>query len=261
CTLTVAGILAFGIVTILRLRRRYFSSQRSLRQVKMLAHDILASMDQGVITINKNGLISSINSASIRLLGVNLECVGQPLSCLSTSEVPLVALCREVAERHAPVRDRDLMVDRGGHLQRLRAEVHVLRDTQGEAVGCVIHLRDVTERALMEERMRRMEGVISLGTLASGVHHEIKNPLTALSIHIQLLEESLDDPSSGNSLEELVGVLKTEVVRLNGVLESFRNFANLQRLALQPSDVREVLANTVRLVAPQAVQQHVELRL
>ena len=91
-------------------------------------------------------------------------------------------------------------------------------------------LRDVSERVLMEERIRRMERFLSLGTLASGLHHEIKNPLTALSIHVQLLEKRLRDPAPRKPVDELIGVVKSEVLRLNGVLESFRDFASLQRL-------------------------------
>jgi two-component system sensor histidine kinase HydH len=261
CTLVVSAILVVCMGGLGWLWQRYLASQQSLRQVKMLAHDILASMDQGVITTDRAGCITSINSAGIRLLGVDFECVGRPLACIPAADVPLVELTRQVAERQAPVPDRDLTVNRAGGMQRLRADAHVLTDPHGTALGCVIHLRDVTGRVLMEERMRRMERFLSLGTLACGLHHEIKNPLTALSIHIQLLEERLADARATESVDELVGVLKTEVYRLNGVLESFRNFANLEHLTVQATDVLGVLENTIRLVRPQAARQQVPITL
>src|SRR5262249_25159904 len=118
-----------------------------------------------------------------------------------------------------------------------------------------------TERMLLEERMHRMERFLSLATLASGLHHEIKNPLTALSIHIQLLEELLADGQDGPAVDELVGVLKTEVCRLNGVLESFRSFAHLQRLSCQPTDALGILENAIRLIRPQAAEQKVQITL
>lgn len=259
--LVVSAIMIFSMVALWWLQRRYFFSQKSLRKLKMLAHDILASMDQGVITTDLHGEVTSINSAGIRLLGADLACVGRPLAGISSTEVPLASLHKQVLEKQAAVRDRDFSVHRLGRVQRLRAEAHVLTDTEGTALGCVIHLRDVTERALMEDRMRRMERFISLGALASGLHHEIKNPLTALSIHIQLLEERLTSPTSGESVDELVGILKSEVVRLNGVLESFRNFANLQHLSVQPTDVSGLLGEAVRLIRPQASQQKVDIQL
>ncbi len=91
------------------------------------------------------------------------------------------------------------------------ATVHVLQDSEVAVVGCVIHLRDVTERMLLEEQMRRMERFVSVAMLASGLHHEIKNPLTALSIHIQLLEENLSSSEPEQQVNEIVGVLKTDL--------------------------------------------------
>jgi signal transduction histidine kinase len=109
--------------------------------------------------------------------------------------------------------------------------------------------------------MRRMERFLGLATLASGLHHEIKNPLTALSLHIQLLEESLVNGPSGEAVDELVGVLKTEVCRLNGVLESFRSFANLSHLTIQSTDALDVVEKAIRLIRPQAAEQGITIAL
>ena len=189
------------------------------------------------------------------------ECVGRPLASICAGGVPLVELAGLVAERQAAVWDQDFAVERGGRVRRIRADAHVLKDRTGRALGCVILLRDVSERMLMEERVRRMERFLSLGTLASGLHHEIKNPLTALSIHVQLLEKRLREPTPRRPVDELIGVVKSEVLRLNGVLESFRDFASLQRLTMRPADVFVVLEEVVRLIRPQADQQHVEVTL
>jgi PAS domain S-box-containing protein len=260
-SLVLSAILAVGVAAVFWLRRRYLSSQKSLYQVKMLAHNILASMDRGVVTTDHEAVITSINSAAIGLLGVGVECVGRPLASISPDDVPLVAVYQEVVGRRGTVRDRDLNVDRVGRVLRIRVDGHALKDAQGTSLGCVIHLRDVTEPILLEERMRRMERFLGLATLASGLHHEIKNPLTALSIHIQLLEESLGSGLAGEAVDDLVGVLKTEVCRLNGVLESFRSFANLQNLTIQPTDALEVVENAIRLIRPQAAEQQVQISL
>jgi PAS domain S-box-containing protein len=260
-SLGLSAILAVCAAAMWRLRRRHRLSQKSLREVKMLAHDILASMDRGVVTTDREGVITSINSAAINLLGVDVECVGRPINSISLTDAPLLAVYQEVVGRQATIRDRDWNVDRANRILRLCVDGHALKDTEGKSLGCVIHLRDVTERMLLEERMRRMERFLSLATLASGLHHEIKNPLTALSIHIQLLEESLANGQPGEAAAELVEVLKTEVCRLIGVLESFRTFANLQNLTIQPTDALEVVKTAIRLIRPQAAEQRVAITL
>jgi two-component system sensor histidine kinase HydH len=255
------AVLLLTTLTMLWLQLRQLAMLRVLQQVKLLALDILTSMDQGVITTDLHDTITGINSAATRILGVESDPVGRPLPSLNPGVGPLVALAHQTAERNGAVWDHDFALDRRGRLRRIRVDAHVLRDSSGNALGCLMLLRDVTDRVLMEERVRGMERFVSLGTLASGLHHEIKNPLTALSIHVQLLEKRLSDPSMRKPVDELLGVLKSEIHRLNGVLDSFRDFASLQRLTVRPGDVCEILAETVRLIGPQAAQHHVEIAL
>ena len=192
------------------------------------------------------------------ILGVESECIGKPLSSISSGGA---SLADRVAERNAAVWDQDFAIDRGGRMRRIRADAHVFKDSASKAIGCIILLRDVSDRVLMEERVHLMERFVSLGTLAAGLHHEIKNPLTALSIHVQLLEKRLSGPTPPKPVDELIGVVKSEILRLNGVLDSFRDFASLHRPALRPTNLVDLLEDTVRLIGLQALQQHVEVIL
>ncbi|MGP0066586.1 MAG: two-component system sensor histidine kinase NtrB [Isosphaeraceae bacterium] len=258
---TAMMALLLCTVAMLGLQQRQLAVRRALHQVTLLARDILASMDQGVVTIDRRDVITSINSAAIQILGVGSDCAGEPLERLGDGGAPLVALASQVADRQESVWDKDFVVERGGRVRRIRAHAHVLKDRMGVALGCVLLLRDVSDRILMEERVRIMERYLSLGNLASGLHHEIKNPLTALSIHVQLLEKRLCDPCTRKPVDELIGVVKSEVLRLNGVLESFRDFASLQSLTVRPADIFVVLEEVSQLIGPQAAEQHVEVSL
>lgn len=259
--LIMLAVLLACAATLAWFRRQYSASQQALRHVKMLAHDILASMDQGVITIDPQNTITSINSAAIRMLGIDFDRVGNPLAAVSTDSLRLAEVVKQLNERRTPIRDHDFTVSRDGRAVRFRADAHFLKDVEGRLLGSVLLLRDVTERALLEERMARMERFINLGTLASGLHHEIKNPLTALSLHVQLLEERLRSPIATEPIDDLIGVLKTEILRLNGVLEGFRDFASLQRLDVRQTDALEVVEDAVRLIRPQASAQRVQIAL
>jgi nitrogen fixation/metabolism regulation signal transduction histidine kinase len=239
---TASAVLLLCTLAMLWLQQRQLAVLRMLHEVKLLALDILASMDQGVITTDPQVNITGINSAAMRILGVEGGSIGSPLAGLCAGAEPLGALAGQVADRNSAVLDIDFSLDRGGRVRRIRADAHVLRGPAGQSMGCVTLLRDVSDRVLMEERVRWMERFVSLGTLASGLHHEIKNPLTALNIHVQLLEKWLAAPAPRKPVNESIGVLKSEIVRLNGVLDSFRDFASLQRLTMRPADVSEILA-------------------
>jgi signal transduction histidine kinase len=256
-----SAVLVLCTISTLWLQQRQLAVRRALNEVKLFAHEVLASLDQGVITTDQQAVITSINSAAIQLLAVDFDCVGSPIARIASPGVALEEWSLGVTQRKETVRDKELTLDRAGRVLRLVASALELKDMRGETIGCVIHLRDVTERMLMKEQMWRMEQFASLSTLASGLLHEIKNPITALSIHVQLLEERLQSAGAVGPVAELLGVLKTEVRRLNLTLESFRSFASLQRLQLKQVDVQNVLEDVVRLIRPQATQQGVRLEL
>ncbi len=249
---TASAVLLLCTLTVVWLQQRQLAILRVLNQVKLLSLEILASMDQGVITTDLENTITGINTAAVLILGVESECIGMPLTSLGSAGASLTDLGNRVAERNAAVWDQDFAINRGGRTRRIRADAHVLKDSESRAVGGIILLRDVSDRVQMEERVHLMERFVSLGTLAAGLHHEIKNPLTALSIHVQLLEKRLGGPGPTKPVDELLGVVKSEIHRLNGVLDSFRDFASLHRLTLRPTNLVDLLEDTVRLIGPQA---------
>ncbi|QDV66775.1 Sensor protein ZraS [Rosistilla carotiformis] len=241
--------------------RGYLSSERSLRAVKVLATDILASMDAGVITTDRNGMISSTNPRAQTLIGMPDEGVGHFLSDLGESHALLDSICAEVRTYHEAIRDRDYRVTENGHRHTFRAGCTLLSNQQGEDIGTVLYVRDVTEKALIEERLRRMERYMGLGSLAAGLQHEIKNPLSAVSIHIQLLCEHLATEPFDPEVAELLEVLQTEVLRINNVLDGFRNYASTSEIGRSAVDVTLLIDKLVRLLCPQADRQGVKIKI
>ncbi|WP_166821224.1 two-component system sensor histidine kinase NtrB [Thalassoroseus pseudoceratinae] len=255
--LVVLNLVVTGIAVVL-LWRAYRSSQESLRDLKNLAGDIISSMDQAVITTDANGNVTSINRRGLELLNPPEECVGRPLTNLS-DKVPLEDFRREWRIEQNVAMTRDFIVNANGSTRTLRAFCQSLTDHEDQAIGNVLQLRDVTERLLIEDRMSRMERFIELRPLAAGLHHEIKNPLAALSLHVQLLEEEIENDDTPDESLHMLSVIKTEVSRIGNVLEGFRDFASIDRLNLGPVDLPELVQRQVELVRPTAQQQHVSL--
>jgi two-component system sensor histidine kinase HydH len=251
---TLAAAVAFTIVL-----RGYFSSERTLQDVKVLSTDILASMDAGVITTDLGGRIISINPRGRELVGLGLE---QPLcnvNELDREHDLLPRICTELRVNTKPIRDRDYQITRKGHRMTLRAGCTMLRNRQKEQIGMVIHVRDVTEKALMEERLRRMERYVGLGSLAAGLQHEIKNPLNALSLHIQLLGERLQKESYDREMAETMEILNTEIRRIGNVLDGFRSYASIHELGRNPVNVTELIQKLIRLLRPDTEQKQIKI--
>lgn len=252
------NIIVTGIALVL-LVRAYLNSERSLREVKVMASDVLASMDQGVLTTDRDEVITSINPRGRELLSLEEPVIGRPLSDVGVEHTLLCVICSHVNAHHSPVRDCDYTINRDGHEQTLRAGCSLLRNERQEELGTVLHVRDVTERALMEQRLRRMERYAGLGSLATGLQHEIKNPLSALSLHVQLLEEALENQSRSGEIDEMLEVIRTEINRLTSVLEGFRDYASMSEPGRSCVDLKALINKLVRFIRPQAEQQNVNV--
>jgi two-component system, NtrC family, sensor histidine kinase HydH len=257
--LLFVNVLATGAALALLLRA-LVSSEKSLRDVKVLATDILASMDLGVITTDRFGVITSINPTGMKLAADNCE-IGSSLSALHPRHATIVEACNQVLQEHSRVRDRDYTFEWNGHTRHYRISCTLLRDARKQELGTVMQLRDVTKRTLVEQRLRRMERYMGLGSLASGLQHEIKNPLSALSLHLQLLEEHIEKLPHASELDDHLAVLRTEVSRITNVLEKFRNYASMNELGMTETNIEPLIDNVVRLIRPQLCQNNIRLEL
>lgn len=256
--LLIVNLIASAVALAL-LVRAYLTSQRSLRNVHVLASDVLASLDQGVVTTDQQAAILSINPKGRELLAVLPDGTELAWERIPADHHPLEEMCREVLRTQEHIRERDYVTGNNGTDRYLRAGCSLLRDHDGQQRGTVIHLRDVTEKTLMEQRLRRMERYMGLGSLAAGLQHEIKNPLSAMSLHVQLLQESLEQQTTSVAIQESLGVLSTEVRRITGVLESFRDFASVAQLNRTTTQIQSLIGKLVALTEPQARQQGVDI--
>jgi len=258
--LLILNIVASGVALTL-LVRAYISSERSLREVRVLATDILASLDQGIITTDLNASILSINPRGRILLDRSDDGTGFSLTDLPAEHGTLSEICHHVLEKQENVRDQDYVATSNGHTRNLRAGCSLLQDHNQQHLGTVIHVRDVTEKSLMEQRLRRMERYMGLGSLAAGLQHEIRNPLAALSLHVQLLNEQLEDNNPSEETRQTLSVIRSEVRRVGGVLEGFRDFASVERLNLAPVDLTELIQRQVDLIRPRADMEKIAIHV
>jgi len=113
------------------------------------------------------------------------------------------------------------------------------------------HLAGIVE---MERQLEKAERLSSLGQLAAGVAHEIRNPLNAISIATQRLKREFvpSDPQKADDFQNLSGIIKDEIKRLNGIIEEFLTFSKSRRLDFSKFSITEVLQKIVNLIREEA---------
>ena len=117
-------------------------------------------------------------------------------------------------------------------------------------------LKDAQQRLLQNERMAL------LGTFASGLAHEVRNPLNSIALQLSLLERRIAgaEPRLREQLAELAGVIREEIRRLDALVGDFLLFSRTSRIQLQPTDLDALVDEVTRLLRPEARGAGVTLR-
>jgi len=127
-----------------------------------------------------------------------------------------------------------------------------------------LYLNQRRHMARMEEmkhRLRRAERLSSMGQLAAGVAHEIRNPLNAISMASQRLmrEYAPHDEEKGKEFSRITEIIRDEIRRLNGIIEEFVIFFRIRKLELKNRSLEDVLENIVALIGEEAKARGVSL--
>jgi signal transduction histidine kinase len=128
-----------------------------------------------------------------------------------------------------------------------------------ERVGTLVTLRDAESQAVIQSQLDVSTRLAAISRLTSGVAHEIKNPLNAMNLHLEILR-TLSGTDSPQIVKE-IEIIATEITRLNRVVNTFLDFTRPVDLKPQNLDVAELLAETARLFEPQVKSKGMRLDL
>jgi two-component system sensor histidine kinase HydH len=123
-------------------------------------------------------------------------------------------------------------------------------------VGNILILRDLGEVRRLQEEIHRKEKLAAIGSLAAGVAHEIRNPLSSIKGLASYFGNKFDEGSEDKQAAE---VMSQEVDRLNRVISELLDFARPTELRLKPCDINEVIDHSVRLVQQDSKAKNVEI--
>src|SRR5574337_405083 len=242
------------------LGRQIQEDRSSLISEKAGLEGIVHCLEDAIILLNREQAVIFANPVAETLLACPLmNAAGQPLQKILGEAHPLAEAVGEVFRRRWPVKHLSLQVpgDRDTPLDVLASAYPVL--DQGDVVGGMVILTNTEPLRQIQSLVDYSQKLAELGKLTSGVAHEVKNPLNAMIIHLELLKQKLNDPpeSVAKSLEFLGG----EVHRLDRMVQGFLRFVRPQTLELRPLNLNSLLQEVVRLTETQGAQGGVTFAL
>jgi len=268
-------VMAFLTAWVLRLNKRLKRAKARIERQQQL---VLNSVGEGIYGVGLDGRTRFVNAAMERITGWRAEdLVGMEHhqvmhhtrldgSPYAASECPVYATFRDDRPRFV---DDDLFWRRDGTSFPVEYSSNPIHDEAGRTVGAVVVFRDMTERREAAEKLRRHQlelahvaRLSTLGEMASGIAHELNQPLTAITANARACVRLLE--TRGATQEHCSDVLDriaAQAERAGEVIRHIRHFVRKEEPDIRPARLAGMLETVIGLVRPEAQRAGVALTL
>lgn len=268
-------LMVFITSWILRLNRELRKAKLCLERQHAL---ILNSVADGIYGVDNSGNSTFVNQAMESITGWQAEEIigknqhellhhthpdGTPFPA---SECPVYATYKDSNPRFI---SDDIFWKKDGTSFPVEYASSPLKDDKGETVGSVVVFRDVSDRKKAEEQTRQHQIELAhvarlntMGEMASGIAHEINQPLTAIATNahacIRLLDSGQDQ---SEKVSDIIETISNQAERAGEIIRQLRRFVRKEEPILQPVDLNAIIEESMLLVAPEARKSKVTIEL
>jgi signal transduction histidine kinase len=219
---------------------------------------LVSSMRNGVIAIHRDGTLALMNAEAYRIFSLTRRAsdIGRSFGDVFHDRPDLIRVLSGAFElttlpNRAELRLKD--VDRV-----IGYTLSQVRDDGGRAVGAVMFFKDLTRVEQLEERERLRDRLASLGEMAAGIAHELKNPLAGIEVMAGLLRRQVPDSADAQSL--LADII-SESKLANAIVVEMLEFVRPIRLQMERTDVADVLHQAVTLAESKVSRGEISVHL
>ncbi len=250
-------LIGFGGIFFLFLAQAYRSAKSSLTRIKAFSDNVVENMPIGLLFINANGKIASFNQTAESVLKLSSsEVLGR-----HAGEVlpPQLEYLTSRPNDHRQILEKEIDCPlKDGMVIPLDIIISSLTADDGTLLGKIVLFRDLSEIQDLKSEVERNRRLASLGKLAAGIAHEIRNPLSSIKGFATYFKERYRDVPAD---QETADVMIQEVERLNRVIGQLLEFARPVSIEKRQTDVLELLRQSLKLVEADAARKKIRVAL
>ncbi|MGE5849966.1 MAG: two-component system sensor histidine kinase NtrB [Candidatus Methylomirabilota bacterium] len=210
---------------------------------------VVDQLEDGLIFFNRDHRILFFNKAAEAAVGIPLEQArGSSLEDLLAPSHPLRSLAERGLDHAIGGRNATISLSLDGAAREYLVSAFSVADAQ-QRMGTMVLLKDLSSIKTLQSLVSHSAKLAALGRLTSGVAHEVKNPLNAIAIHLELLKERLGVTS--DEAQHSVAVIESQIRRLDRVVQGFLKFIRPRELHLKPVDLNALLQGVIALLEPE----------
>ncbi len=224
------------------------------KKFKTFTGSILKNMDEAVIVVNKDFAISLFNRSAQKLFGIKEE----EASGRKLSEINDLQFLTDILRSE---RSTEKFLNINGEGKYLLISSTANYDDKDETESYTVVFNDITEKKSLEENARRKEKLSAMGELASGVAHEIRNPINAIGMIAQRLQKEFSPAADKDEFNSITNLLRTEVTRINKIIKQFLDYAKPLEVNAEEADADEYFKQIYQLFQGQAERRRIKFTM
>jgi len=248
-------LIGFAGVVLLFLAQAYRTTRTSLTRIQAFSDRVVENMPVGLVAVDENQNIVSLNRAAEEILA-GPEALGRPAREVLPGEISHLSSALRPGEREV-ISDETECRLADGRILSLDVSISLLQDDGGKGAGRIVLFRDMTEVQALKKEIETSRRLASLGRLAAGIAHEIRNPLSSIKGFATYFRDRYRDNQEDRNTAD---IMIKEVDRLNRVISQLLDFARPVALEKKRMPIQALIQHSLKMIERQASSEGVAIQ-
>ncbi len=246
-----------------RIGRRMRNVEEVFSAMKENLDSIMSNLQDGILLFTAEGRAALVSDSVERFLGIpRSHLFGNSLTGIFTLETKLGRLVRDAFDTGRALDQEEIETETG---RRVQVSLDFVLDQSnsdqesvpGASLGALLTLHDLESVRELESELELSRRLAAIGRLTSGVGHEVKNPINAIVVHLELLRNKLSGPDA-RAMRHLE-IIESEIQRLDRVVQTLVDFSRPVELQLKEQDLRRVVSGVLMLASAELETHNVRV--
>lgn len=239
-------------------------AEEALRESEARIRAILETAVDGIVTLNERGIIESVNAAVEKLFGyTENEVIGENISILMPSPYreehdTYLANYLKTGEKKIIGIGREVVAQRkDGTTFPIRLSVSEFFLSGKKMFTGIVH--DISEEKALQQQILHSERLAIIGKMAAKVAHEVRNPLSSISLNAEMLDEEIQDQNSNKEAKSLLKAMIREIDRVTLLTDEYLQFSRLPESLPIKANLNLLIKEMLELLAEELKQKNIKL--
>lgn len=230
---------------------------KEIKETKDYLQSLLENANDVIYTLNRDGTFTYLNQKIEEWGYKKDELIGQSIFSILTAQHKGKRFNKSIKDGIKQIYEVEIF-NKNGEVRSIVISSSPLRDKNGEIIGLLGIARDITERKRIQHQMNRTEKLAAIGQLATGIAHEINNPLGGMQNCVRTLNTDGDDE---DVRQRYLPLLEKGLNRIESVIRNLLDFAKEHQFEFSTHNLDEIITETLKLVDYKIRERNLELKL